>query len=73
MLATVAEIAGIVAQGEDSVSIVPYLEDPMLPTLRSCAYAERFEPNGPGPDTVEERAAREDRYKLIWRDGVYEE
>jgi arylsulfatase A-like enzyme len=73
LFASVAEIASVSAAAEDSVSIVPYLEDPSLGTLRSCAYSEQFSPNGSGPYTNERRAARDERYKLIWRDGVYEE
>ena len=75
LFATVAEIAGVDAHAEDSISLVPYLEDPTLPTqqARRYAYAEAFAPNGSGPYTEHRRGVTDDRYKLIWRDGVYEE
>ena len=75
LFATIAEIAGIGAATEDSLSFVPYLEDPTLATssTRPYSYAERFEPNGFGPYTDEQRAVRDDQYKLVWRNGVYEE
>ena len=61
---TVAEIAGVTVDAEHSVSLVPYLRDPTLATraLRPYVYAERFEPNGSGPYTDEQRAIRDDRY-----------
>lgn len=73
--ATLAELAGVLSAAEDSVSLVPYFTMPDLPTevLHPLAYAEHFEPNGPGPYTTRGRAVRDARYKLIWRDGVYEE
>ena len=73
--ATIAEITGVVATAEDSVSLVPYLENPGLATLsiRPYAYAEKFEPNGDGPYTDDQQAIRDETYKLIWRNGVYEE
>ncbi len=72
IFATIAEIAGASAGTEDSVSLVPYLENPSLPTQagRTAGYAESFTPNGPGPYTSEDRVIRDDRYKLIWRDGA---
>ncbi|MCH9650596.1 MAG: sulfatase-like hydrolase/transferase [Deltaproteobacteria bacterium] len=73
--ATVAEIAGVSSQGEDSVSLLPYLSDPTRSTLpvRPYVYSEQFSPNGEGPFNVEERGIRDERYKLIWREGDYEE
>ncbi len=73
IFATLAEIAGTTSLAEDSVSIVPHLLNPGLASLRQCAYAESFTPNGFGPYTEEERTAVGERYKLIWRNGVYEE
>jgi len=75
LFATIAEIAGVTSSAEDSVSLLPYLEDPALATTlrRPYAYAETFSPNGAGPYTSEERAIRDDRYKVVWRDGVAEE
>jgi arylsulfatase A-like enzyme len=50
VFATIAEIAGLQSPAEDSISILPYLDDPDLPTgaLRPYAYAESFDPNGLG-------------------------
>ena len=73
VFATVAELAGVAASAEDSVSIIPHLENPALGTQRRCVYAENFSPNGAGPYSDERRAARNDTYKLIWRNGSYEE
>ena len=76
LFATLAEIAGTSAStAEDSVSLVPYLQDPTLPTLsaRLYAYAESFSPNGDPPYDSIQRAMRGERYKLIWRDGSFVE
>jgi arylsulfatase A-like enzyme len=65
--ATIVELAGAapVPAAQDSVSLVPYLAAPALPSLRTYAYAEMFRPNGPGPYTERQRAVRDARYKLI--------
>lgn len=75
LFASVAEIAGVASAAEDSHSLLPYLEDPSLGTLaaRPYAYSEKFSPNGLGPYDDEERAIRGERYKLIWRNGSYED
>lgn len=76
IFATVAEIAGVGSAAEDSVSMLPYLQDPTLPTLsvRPYQYAEQFDPNGvSGPYTDHQRGIRDDQYKLIWRNDVFEE
>lgn len=75
IFATIAEIAGVTSTAEDSLSILPYLADPSQATLltRPYAYNERFEPNGPGPYDDERHSVRNATYKLIWRDGTYEE
>jgi arylsulfatase A-like enzyme len=65
LFATFAELAGQASPAEDSVSLVPYLADPDLSSLRTTVYAEAFEPNGPGPWTTHVRAVRDARYKLI--------
>ncbi len=72
---TLAEIAGVAAPAEDSVSLLPYLQDPTLPTLpaRSYVYTESFSPNGDPPYDTVQRAIRGERYKLIWRNGSYAE
>lgn len=66
--ASVAELAGFVLPPDaviDSVSFVPYLEDPAQPSLRDFAFAESFSPNGFGPYERVERAIRGERFKLI--------
>jgi arylsulfatase A-like enzyme len=57
----------------DGVSFVPYLRDPTQPKLRSLLYSEMFTPNGPFdlvPKDYTWRIVRNDRYKLIRREGV---
>ena len=75
VFSTIADIAGITASTPDSVSIRPYLEDPTLATslTRPYIYADKFEPNGSGPYTNEERSISDGKYKLIWRNGAYDE
>ncbi len=48
----------------DSLSLLPYLEDPSRSSLREILYSESFEPNGPAP-SESRRAARDARFKLI--------
>lgn len=60
---TIAELAGLPADTEDSVSILPYLRDPDRPSLRAAIYAERFATT-PSYDSWA-RAIRGARYKLI--------
>jgi arylsulfatase A-like enzyme len=71
--ATIAEWAGETSTAEDSVSMVPYFSNPGLPSIRSAVYGEKFEPNGFGPYTDHQRAARNDQYKLIRRLGSADE
>lgn len=76
VFATIADILGLASTAEDSLSLLPYLRDPTREThpARPYAYAEQFEPNGlPGPYTDHRKGIRDDRYKLIWRNGVFEE
>lgn len=72
LFATVAELAGLDARALvpsevalDSVSLVPYLEDPDLPSRRATVFAEYFKPNGFGPWIEHRRAVRGPRFKLI--------
>ena len=72
LFATVAEIAGVppvsvLPPGTplDSISLLPYLSDPALPSLRRYAFTETFAPNGMGPYDHAERAIRDGRYKLV--------
>jgi arylsulfatase A-like enzyme len=75
IFATLADIGGVAAGTEDSLSLLPYLGDPGLTTqaARPFVYAEKFSPNGFGPYTSHEKAVRDETYKLIWRDGTFEE
>ncbi|MEQ1564385.1 MAG: sulfatase-like hydrolase/transferase [Myxococcota bacterium] len=58
------------ATPRDSVSLLPYLSDPQLPSLRSTVYAERFDPNVPGGERwLYLRAARDARFKLVRYEG----
>ena len=67
LFATVAELAGVTAAAEDSISLVPYI-DGFTGSLRSTVFAEKFFPNGlPFAPTIHERAVRDDRFKLIRR------
>lgn len=55
----------------DSISLLPYLADPSLPSLRRVAVSERFKPNGVGaPRELWYRAARDERFKLVRYDHV---
>ena len=76
IFATLAEIAGVSsATARDSVSFLPYLQDPDLATLptRPYVYSEMFTPDGSGSNLNDERTIRTETFKLIWRNGVYEE
>jgi arylsulfatase A-like enzyme len=70
IFAAVADIAGSSETTPDSVSLLPYLTDPVAPPQRNTVMAERFLPSGlpPMPDTnrLWLRASREECYKLIW-------
>jgi arylsulfatase A-like enzyme len=73
LFATIAELAGVTAAAEDSVSLVPYLEG-FEGSLRSTVFAETFIPNGlPFSPAVHERAVRDDRFKLIRRTAAVDE
>jgi arylsulfatase A-like enzyme len=70
LFATVIELAGAsippaaYANLElNTVSLVPYLADPTIDTLRAIAYADYFKPSGFSA-TFYQGAARERRYKL---------
>ena len=53
---------------ESSVSLVPYLSEPELTSLRDWVYAEAFAPNGLGEKLVWRRTARDvSGYKLHQR------
>jgi arylsulfatase B len=61
LFATVLELAGFNSSAEDSVSLVPYLQDPTRPSLRDWVYSEYFHPD------FNRQAIRNERYKLIRR------
>ena len=77
LFATVAEIAGVlgpelVPEPVDSVSILPYLNDPSRPSIREWVYSEFFGPSGPGPYAFYERTIRNDRYKYMFSTSLGE-
>jgi arylsulfatase A-like enzyme len=75
VFATVAELAGVDVtrleneEGEpiaiDGTSLLPYLEDPALPSQREFVFQDAFTPNGPGPYRSDTRMLRNHRYKLV--------
>jgi arylsulfatase A-like enzyme len=69
LFATVLELSGIDAPvPQDSISFADVLRDPSL-SPREFAYAEHFSPNGMAPWDEQEVAIRDDRFKLIVKDG----
>lgn len=75
VFATVADIAGVDLSTTlpddrrlDSVSMLPYLIDPSLPSIRPWVFSERFQPNGTGDRDEYRRMIRDERWKLIERD-----
>ena len=61
LYATVADIAGVDLANTlppnyelDSISLLPYLQDPDTPSLRKANYAEKFVPNGPNLGVVKQ-------------------
>ncbi len=70
IFATLADIARSSETTPDSVSLLPYLTDPVAPPQRNTVMTEIFLPAGlpPMPDITQKwlRASREECYKLIW-------
>ncbi|GJM22772.1 MAG: hypothetical protein DHS20C15_26870 [Planctomycetota bacterium] len=64
LFATVLELAGELSQAEDSISLLPYLQDPSTPSLRPWIYAERFTPDHTVNFLVRHQAIRDARFKL---------
>jgi arylsulfatase B len=63
---TIMDITGVLETAQDSISFLPYLLEPSFSSIRSATYAEQFGPNGGPPDPLLwERAARDEKYKLI--------
>jgi arylsulfatase A-like enzyme len=74
LFATLAELAMVDLSSApvgtlDSISLVPYLQDPSQQSLRETAFAETFTPNGLSP-TWSQRALRNARFKLIASTGA---
>ncbi len=72
---TISELAGVdglaIDWPIDSVSLLPYLRDPAQGPRRAWVYAEVFTPNNDDArKPKDERAARDDRYKLVRSKGV---
>jgi hypothetical protein len=57
--ATLPELGGATSQAEDSISMVPYLQNPAQPSIRNWAYSERF------AGQEQQQAIRGPRYELI--------
>ncbi|MBX2804039.1 MAG: sulfatase-like hydrolase/transferase [Myxococcales bacterium] len=71
VFSTALDIAGIEAPEGlvlDSESLRPYLQDPAAPG-REVLFTERFVPVGPPPYNIDWRMTRDDRFKIIDRDG----
>ena len=67
LFATILELAGMPGPTKDSISIVPYLCDPTLDSIRPWVYADTFTPNGFGINAEWCRAVRDTNgYKLIY-------
>jgi arylsulfatase A-like enzyme len=49
----------------DGYSLLPYLVDPTAPSQHAFLYSERFAPNGPPPYQIDDRAVRDDDFKLV--------
>ncbi|MCB9687819.1 MAG: sulfatase-like hydrolase/transferase [Alphaproteobacteria bacterium] len=65
---TVADIAGIDVSDRalDGVSLLPALADPTV-GVHTTLWSERFTPNGAEEPDVDERAVRDERYKIVSR------
>jgi arylsulfatase A-like enzyme len=65
-------VDGALADGRpiDGISMLPYLRDPTHAPLRHWVYADKFDPNGFGPFTSLGRMMRNERWKVITRDGA---
>ena len=66
IFSTIMQLTGSAADAQDSVSLLPYLSQPALPSLRATAYSEMFKPNGEGAYSMRLRAVRGPRYKLLY-------
>lgn len=64
IFATVLEMAGASSSAEDSISMLPYLSTPALPSMRPWLYAERFTPDETVLYATRRRAIRDAQFKL---------
>jgi arylsulfatase B len=69
VLPTVAEWVGVdparTGAPVDGVSFAESLRQPASPSRRRYVYTEKFGPAGPPPYRADQRAVRDDRYKLL--------
>ena len=63
LFATIADIAGVDVPDEDSVSLLPYLED-RAQHLRDFVYTESFRTTEPGS---RQGTARDERFKILFK------
>lgn len=70
LFATLAETVGVPHDtATDSLSLVPYFSDPAQSSIRRWALGEIFDDNGWGLYEQNDRAVRNERYKLLrWHD-----
>lgn len=52
----------------DGMSLLPWIEDPSLPSGRDYVYAEGFFPNGELARDYHQRTIRDAEWKLVWKD-----
>jgi len=71
LFATAQALSGAPDDGEvrDSVSFLPYLADPSLPSARERLYSEKFTPNGHVERRSWSATLKDDAHKLITRQG----
>ena len=70
IFATIAEIAGVETHSTDSVSLLSYLSDPTLDSIRKFIYSETFGPNGAPTYNRHLQVVRGKRYKLFRKNCV---
>jgi arylsulfatase A-like enzyme len=76
LYATIAELGGVAVpdpEERDTISLLPYLRDPTLPSLRQYSNTDWFLPTGPPPYKKGWHTIRDERWKLIdYVDGTQE-
>lgn len=69
--ATFLDLVGATtAPPADAISFADVLRDATATGARTYAYAEQFEPNGPGPYRWQQQAIRDAHHKLVLVDGA---